>query len=143
MRELIERLERATGPDLDLDHAIAAAINPEDGHGVLLYTASVDAALSLASLLPDDFGIGVMRSSYPLDIPDNGPRWNAEIWNIRDRTAKDYQQNLAQMKIYSGKHISPAIALCIAALKARGAIKSPPDVTGNAAKSKGKNHDPR
>lgn len=130
MRELIERLERATGSDLDLDHAIAAAINPEDGHGVLLYTASMDAALTLASLLPDDFGIGVMRSSYPLDIPNNGPRWNAEIWNIRDRTAKDYQQNLAQMKIYSGKHISPAIALCIAVLKARAVIESPSDVMG-------------
>lgn len=47
MKELIERLGKTTGPNLQLDHLIAEAITPSDGHGVLLYTASIDAALTL------------------------------------------------------------------------------------------------
>ena len=50
--ELIERLEKATGPDRELDHAILCMIDPRvkgtcpmhyDPH----YTASIDAALTL------------------------------------------------------------------------------------------------
>ena len=57
--ELIERLVKATGPDLDLDHAIAAAVRPADGHGVLLYTGSIDAALTL---------VPVQAKTIPLTI---------------------------------------------------------------------------
>lgn len=121
MNELIEKLEKATGPSLDLDMAIALEIEPKGAWSDWpRFTLSLDTVMKeLVPRLPDDFGVGVLRSSYGLETPDKGPRWNAEIWNIRERTAGNYQQNLAQMKIYSGKHVSPAIALCIAFLKAR------------------------
>lgn len=123
LTDIIARLEKATGPDRELDGLIErhGCTQPYKTVNTPYYTASLDAALTLAAALPDDFGVGVLRSSYPLNIPDTGPRWNAEIWNIRERTAKDYQQNLAKMKIYSGKHVNPAIALCIAICKARDA----------------------
>lgn len=119
MKDLIEKLEKATGPRLELDQAIALAIEPTGSWSDWpRFTGSIETAMTeLLPRLPDDFGAGVLRSSYPLAIPDTGPRWTAEVWNIRERTAKDYQQNLAQMKIYSGKHVSPAIAFCIAVLK--------------------------
>lgn len=120
MKDLIERLERATGPSVDLDRDIALAIVPGGSWDDWpRFTLSVDTAMKeLIPRLPDDFGVGILRSSYPLSIPDTGPRWTAEVWNIRERTAENYQQNLAQMKIHSGKHVSPSIALCIAVLKA-------------------------
>lgn len=140
---LISRLESASGPDRELDVAILQATDAngykiEDdgtilvsgdmgdgpgwfniGYEVPKFTESLDAAITLTQDLPDDFGIGLFRSSYQLNIPDTGPRWRAEVWNIRHRTAADYRQNLEQMKITSGKHATPAIAICIVLLRAR------------------------
>jgi hypothetical protein len=52
MKELAERVEAATGPDRDIDHAIANLINYATVGEVLTYTASLDAAMTL---VPDGF----------------------------------------------------------------------------------------
>lgn len=101
MKEIIERLEKATGPSLELDHAIAAAIRPDDGHGVLLYTASLDAAMTL---VPEGWGWkGESNLGYghAFTVGHVGPN------KLYDKTEG------------WGAGATPAIALCIAALHSR------------------------
>ena len=101
MQELIDRLEKTIGPDLDLDHAIAAIIRPEDGHGVLLYTGDIEAALT------------TLPAGTRWLVGDGDPYPSA--WaNIRTKTGDAIHQHAA----------TPALALCIAALKARMAVST-------------------
>lgn len=116
MKDLIERLEKATGPDRELDVLIAAARDGataewqayknefafhRDGswvsvHPLLPFTASIDAALTL---VPDDERVIMGRHQTV------GTRPWAQVGrpaNGSDSTAP-----------------TPALALCIAALKAR------------------------
>jgi hypothetical protein len=55
MKELAERVEAATGPDRDIDHAIANLTNYATVGEVLTYTASLDAAMTL---VPEGWYIG-------------------------------------------------------------------------------------
>lgn len=124
--ELIERLEKATGPTYALDVDIfkfrwpeyadyiqgrGGLIHPMDGEDVRVpsnvrpgnYTASIDAALSLITLLPD-----------------------ANCWGI-DKDERGVQAHVQRNGVSSGhwaqfaEHRSAAIALCIAILKAKQA----------------------
>lgn len=100
MSDLIERLEKATGPDRQLDAAISEALTgiPEKiafEHPNFVpprYTASIDAALTL-----------VPGSMVSLRFQRTGQTWGCYL-NGRDTNAT-----------------APAIALCIAALRARTA----------------------
>lgn len=100
--ELIERLEKATGPDRELDIAICAALGKtrlDPGFQTApAYTDSLDAALTL---VPE--GLGWIISRH-----DNGGAYWAEVGD------EPWQ--------YTGA--TPAIALCIPALKARSAQSS-------------------
>lgn len=111
--ELIAALAKATGPSQELDAEIALAINPggrvrpnsraletADGytHLVQYYTASIDAALALA---PE--GYAVQGGRY-----HDGRGW----WHI-------YEQPEGATRAWAGNGATPALALCIAALKAR------------------------
>ena len=111
LAELIERLEKASGPDKAIDSAIADMIV---GVGRIViggdprYTASIDVALTL---VPEGW-------SWALDRVGN------ECAAVVDPTA-----------VYISDHLSgpgasfattPALALCIAALKARAALKDQP-----------------
>lgn len=119
LQELIVRLEKATGPDRALDGDIAVACSyatgflerhgkREDGwvskgehHAVVpapAYTASIDAALTLVT----------ERWSYRVGA--NEPRTNAQAV-----LARSYPTN----KIIEQEAANPAIALCIASLRAR------------------------
>lgn len=115
MKELIERLETATGPDRELDAAIArwigfevqysTEINPQpciwDGGYVEPYTASLDAALKLAPEgygFKADCGLGFGHSFTVGHVGANKLYDRPEGW---------------------GKAATPALALCIAALYAR------------------------
>lgn len=96
--ELIAALEAADGPSFTLEQEIFRSINP---HATKLsipnnYTASIDAALML---VPEGMTIGLMSVGdvYHFGIGEN------------DRQAQFYAV---------ASH--PAIAICIAALKARG-----------------------
>lgn len=128
MRELIERLEKATGPDRRLDVLIeiscpmgssysyghrassvggkVVAYYKSGSHGTYgapRYTASIDAAVALAER--------VLRPAHPqMTVSFRGvlstsrDYWFAEItWPSHER---------------QGRHVSPAIALCIAILRA-------------------------
>jgi hypothetical protein len=113
MNDIIERLEKASGPDRELDAQIAAqlcdgSVNVEGRYwkpgvrGFCIaprYTASIDAAMTLA----EGFG--------------------GEVTFFKDGTAKAFVWQPYPMAV-EGKGPTPALALCIAALKAHkeGAI---------------------
>jgi hypothetical protein len=104
--ELAERCEQATGPDRELDAAILAAVN--DGHGHVTfetprYTASLDAAMTL---VPE--GAQVLLSSINPEKEAVDGRWHS--------IAGDPE---ATEDTSSG--VTPALALCAAALRARAA----------------------
>ena len=101
MDDLIRKLEAATGPDRSLDEAIFVIAKYEPSEKLPAYTASIDAALTL---VPE----GWLR--YVAD-DENGV--HACVWQKR----MPWQGG----KIQAGclKAATPAIALCIAALKAR------------------------
>lgn len=135
--DLIERLSAATGPDRELDRAIA-----EDGLGMITewlapvnspvmvlcfmpyrregaqppasaevpaYTASLDAAITL---IPADTVWHVMTDYGDLNRAKVGPvgKPSATVYRCNDRPPDVFEQADAE---------TPALALCIAALKAR------------------------
>lgn len=117
IQEIITLLEAATGPDRDLDLAVAIAVWGRPGRLVMRhndetgqneeythwhYTSSIDAAWTL---VPEGFRWSCGFSKH---VPHN-----AQVW-----TGTGY---------YEGECDSDrAIALCIAALKARLAIPAQP-----------------
>lgn len=114
MEELIKRLEAATGPDRELDIAIDRALFPES------YARPSDPT---PVDLPEDFGkdaMSMMMHPAPaytasidaaLTLVPEGARWDVQ----RDRTAA-----FASIDgVTTGRCATPAIALCIAALRAR------------------------
>jgi hypothetical protein len=117
MKDLIERLEKATGPDADLDAAIFEAVNGVSAYrnthgfsggtvrkrmqGLPAYTDSLDAALSL---VPEMY-----EGSLDIRNPAVG-QFGAKLWTFKG--GGDVW----------GKGINQAIALCIAALKARALL---------------------
>lgn len=129
--DLIERLEKATGPDRDLDTDIARATVTEgwrildDGtlecygemdadHGpdwypsgaeIPYYTRDIDAAASL---------IDPRELSWTLGQNAHHRYWQASV-NCLDQGGEPYARGFA------GPCVSPAVALSAAALKARAA----------------------
>ena len=115
--ELISALEKATGPDRELDKAITeylylgeplqwpdqylADTEHWSKRAVRQYTSSLDAALTLMPPEANCWGIEKMKNHYEAYVSRN---------YVKDgHWYKD------------GEHLNPAIALCIAALRARGA----------------------
>ena len=110
LEELIARLEAATGPSRKLDATIDIAVNGgtaadlayvlEDVERTLRphrYTASIDAAMTL---VPDD------------------ACWTVSVPRQPDMSGKRYWASL-RSNHPGARGSTPAIALCIAALKAR------------------------
>lgn len=96
MKDLIERLEKATGPDRELDDAIRVACGfpPKPWN----YTASLDAALTLVPA----------RAQWTLE---QDAAW---VRMLSDDDVDEFQGHL-----FGREGNCTAIALCIAALKAR------------------------
>jgi len=128
LSDIIARLEKATGPDRDVDAHIALAtgwlvlgtnIGPEwcDPNnrpaGLPAYTASLDAALRL---VPEGWGgsVDVYPESYRRPDAD-GKRLK---WGGAASISPDFG-DIARLITACAK--TPALALCIAALKAREA----------------------
>ena len=112
MSELIERLEKATGPDRELDQAIVIeapvtkAFLQDDGQGgfeVLHYTASIDAALTL---LPPEFW-GSIQWAGTL-------KQNDRAWPVVEVGSGDQKIKVQAATI--------PLSVCLAALRARAAI---------------------
>lgn len=128
MQDLIERLEKATGPDRQIDNAIEAAIdlpkptNPDDLPGWPPYfTASIDAAITL---VPKG---ARLRELGQWD--DNGQPggWFCDINQYRETedgwVIDSFSYGVPDPMDYHPK-VPPlasngAVAICIAALKAR------------------------
>lgn len=109
MKKLIERLEKATGPDRQIDNAIEAAVdfpkptNPDDLPGYPPYfTASYDAA---RTLVPEGFYWLVSEGRSR----DTEPLGGAQV----------FRPTYLVEPIAEAEHESAIIALCIAALRAR------------------------
>lgn len=133
MKELIERLEKATEPDRETDHRIGCAIAGVEfvsldlsGAGESLrwrgpknakvyapaYTASIDAALTLVPGGPRDAWWSVEVARSP-DSPLRSFGGRPEVYMAK--VARWSESG----KEHCGHSDTPAIALCIAALKAR------------------------
>lgn len=120
---IIDRLRAATGPDRELDQAIAiwhrnAICVPGKPRVIAVanckpYTASLDAALTLV----DDDCLAMWRELW-----DGGGKSGAAC-------VTRYSSAPARMWLrdYSGDGATPAIALCIAALLARQAAEAASD----------------
>ena len=129
LSELIERLEKATGPDRELDERIGGAAGvsicwpwtDQDGRyipriDVPRYTASLDAALTL---VPE--GPWMTAIAGPWRYAAHHPRAGQDNWecaltteDVGEWCIGDYGDGDT-----SGKGANAAIAVCIASLKAR------------------------
>lgn len=117
LADLIARLEKATGPDAGLDLMIAEAVGLKPsfgatgsvGGGWLPYTTSIDAALTL---VPEEC-VWALNFASMATIMRVGPNGVID-GEIIGQWPSD--QNEAEQPV------KPAIALCIASLKARAAL---------------------
>jgi hypothetical protein len=100
---LIERLKAATGPDRELDHDIYMRADAENGSFDTLYTASLDAALLL------------VPAGYRFAVTDLRGG-DAEEW---DESASSAVVCRAIGTESRADAPTPALALCIAALRAK------------------------
>jgi hypothetical protein len=113
---LIDQLERAPRPDPELDWQIYIFLNPSEASVLVTqryiyekpYTASVDAALTL--VLPPEKGRWSLELMHPPSTPLRPIGSNGAYKAIVGRWGDDQ---------CVGRHERAAIALCIAALKAR------------------------
>ena len=111
---LIERLEAATGPDRELDAAILVAVGGKRrfddwwigyrfiGREASAFTASIDAALTL---VPEGWDYVIASPGVDENHPDE--------WCINMARHPDDESNFTFAP-------TPALAICIAALKAKG-----------------------
>jgi hypothetical protein len=100
LSELIEKLEKAEGPNLALEWEIHLTVRGIEGAGMYgahpNYTASIDAAMKL---VPDKVAIREMGHVKP--------------------DKRDFYVVLGPPTFEQGCHADPAIALCIAACKSQ------------------------
>lgn len=123
MKDLIERLENATGPDRELDMRIAlSADDCHDDRGEWVYRPS-DVERDQRQLIPTPaytYSIDEALSLVPA-----GFIWRVEsppdCYCVVGRPTLKGGFSIARGKFVSTHKTSPAIALCIAALKARAA----------------------
>lgn len=141
MQDLIERLEKATGLEPELNRDIALAVIPDalpreqdcwisvpsemerDQRQIVLphpYTLSLDSAMTLVpkGMAPVIAMTGVWADHTPWA---GQPIWEAAF---PDRGTEDFEEyTIAEIGDFEicGQGPTPAIALCIAALKARAA----------------------
>ena len=99
LTDLAARVEAATGPDCDLDHAIHDLLGDNDGAPA--YTRSLDAAMQL---VPEGWA-----SIHGWDYPDE--RCHRAVFMDEDGDL-----------LFRGAAATPALALCAASLRARGSM---------------------
>jgi hypothetical protein len=114
MSDLITRLEAATGPSFTLEKEILRAVNPNASMLSVPnnYTSSLDAALTL---VPEGW------QSYTADFSIEGrARWSLQGTRTQWRTNDDGDKEPGDDWYAMGIGSTPALAICIAALRARG-----------------------
>lgn len=126
MNDLIEQLQSADGPNRGFDAALAkhwghtvcsdqgrwrvygGAVSRTNKRKLPAYTSDLNAALTL---LPDgwEWTAGVFRGE-----DDNGPPFFADCGNFEEPNGNE------DCTYFEARGQTPAIAICIAALKAKG-----------------------
>lgn len=114
---LIERLEKASEPDRELDYVIAATLphnapywaawSRQQKHNLTpVFSDSIDAALTL--------------------IPTTAALSTERHWQVNSQRPGDFHAAVyGPAGWHHGTGLSPALAICIAALRARAALTSP------------------
>lgn len=98
LKALIGKLEAATAPDRQLDYAIEREL-PFKSTATPHYTSSIDAALTV---IPPEYG------------------WNVNWWGFVQLFRKEDEAAGGAMRgLIVGDQRPPAIALCVAGLRAR------------------------
>lgn len=119
--DLIARLEAAEGPQFVLDVEIWKTCHPADWkwqHGRFnppAYTASIDAALTL---VPEGWHLAALGFIHPDFRQETELDWRADIFGPVT-WAEDDGFPEPQYEAVGGNAPTPALAICIAALKAR------------------------
>ena len=132
MSDLITRLEAATGPDRELDAAIFTAVyhdkvpSPivESGYGWRYdkghwwLATGEDARTPPKCVFPPRFTASIDAA---LTLVPEGWRWHSYHWRRKDEPKiMSLVTNEPHVGIAHGKAATPALAICIAALRARG-----------------------
>lgn len=104
---LIERLEALSGPNFAIEQEIVRIVNPQATRLTTSppYTASIDAALTLV----------------PEGNEGAGVEWNVESWTGNGIHAPHIRATAWVAGAKRAYGATPAIALCIASLRARSA----------------------
>lgn len=116
MQDLIERLEAAECGSRELDREVCEATGwgVHNAFWILPATTSLDAALALAERVLPDHKFAIVKD----DGPDAGPkfRWSVQVarYNLEGPVGRN--------SWWFGVSDTPALALCIAILKATTAI---------------------
>jgi hypothetical protein len=98
--ELATRVEEATGPDLDLDHAIGSALGDHGNYSYRPYTCSLDAAMQL---VPEGW-------RPVIDLASEEGAALVDLWALPVATPKPERRH--------AKAATPALALTAACLRA-------------------------
>ena len=121
-QELIERLEKATGPDREIDCLIAVALNPAFR---IEYAPGVDTLVPYVVSPPRRGEVGVPRYTASIDaalslVPAD-PVYSD--WTV-ERDDDSYQASVhaPHGDLAFSQGATPAIAMCIAALKAHALV---------------------
>ena len=111
---LIERLEALTAPNFAIEQEIGRIVNPQATSKTIFpaYTASIDAAITLVPEGDYDQGWGRSSRAVPHGF---------KLWQVRISLETVEEDSDETGPVALGEHDYPAIALCIAALKAREA----------------------
>ena len=133
MSDLIKRVESATGPDRELDEAIERATgnytafahytlgdDDFDEYVPTRYSASIDAAMTL---VPEGFVLHNLQETPTIVHEEHTgweplPNWQATL--LRQDCAGYRNRKKFMQAFEHGDGNTAAIALCAAALKARG-----------------------
>jgi hypothetical protein len=124
MNELIERLEKATGPDRDLDYDIANHISLDADTDAPPYTGSIDAALTL---LPPGFwwrGGTCCVSSEATVCPDHNDPEHRERLLAECPPVIEHWNSGIEVELRPGSPGALVRALAAACLRARAALPS-------------------
>lgn len=120
MRDLIERLVKATGPDRQLDRLIEESLPGARRHDDdrMVADGYVVEANGVQAYLPPPYTASLDAA---LKLVPEGWRWDVD-WRPYARVWQDYQVGDDTMRGWGG---TPAIALCVAALKVHALGKEP------------------
>jgi len=123
--ELVARLEGASEGSMELDELVALetthpyGVDAVDWDGFPAYTTSLDAALALAERVLPGWWVEIKQRHLSGESPRQ--KWSAEVEWPEPIIIQSYGETLTSHEFYHAFAPTPALALCIAVLRAKGA----------------------